>query len=74
MYYMNNFKVFTIETRALEQEELELALKSDARLDAELVWEEGLLADLEELTLLSLLLLLLLRNEELEEDLELRLD
>lgn len=79
--------MFTFERRALERDELELALKSDARLDAELVLED-LFTDLEELSLPLLLLLLLLlpslvpeaaasiallvtRDEELEEDLEL---
>ncbi len=78
--------MFTFDTRALELEELELALNRDARLDAELT---DVLTDLEELSLLLLLLLLLrslvtgaaasfalllMRDEELEEDLELRLE
>ena len=62
--------MFTIVGRALELEELELRLKIDARLDAELV----LLTDLEGLLLPQLLLLLQLpatRTEELELELEL---
>lgn len=48
----------TFELRTLEREELELALKRDARLDAELDLEE--IGDLEELMWLLLLMLLLL--------------
>lgn len=48
----------TFEWRTLEREELELALKRDARLDAELDLEE--IGDLEELMWLLLLMLLLL--------------
>lgn len=52
----NNLQAFTFERRALELEELELAPNSDARLDTEL---DHALTDLEELSLLLLLLLLL---------------
>lgn len=66
----SNFQALAFERRLLERDELELALKSDARLDAELDLED-LLTDLEELilSLLLLLLLLMLLCLLLEEDL-----
>lgn len=63
----SNFQAFTFERRLIERDELELALKSDARLDAELDLGD-LLTDLEELNLLLLLLLLLMLLRLLLED------